>query len=366
MKFSKHEKEIIRKIADGTVYDIPSYLKTFNHTTLKKLDKEAIEERLRIEEDGKLYEKIKDDVPRFVNRTTNIMGTDVSLPMPALHTKEDAEYVPAIIDYTGAECPVVTQNDVTFVYKYFEGINCTNSFGDIKRFLAIWQYLKSENLVLEVDKKVTADDYEIFFEYKPFQETVYAHKLKEREETIKINGEKYVKVENELTKNFACDDPNRTKPFRNYCDYLFEYNKNQEILCKQFLDKQIIGNADLDLFIRRQFHTYEQRSLFHSLLPAYLAMILTLAITIYQEWDNNQDMEKIYNHLSTIEQQLEDTDNNLLSGSELEMIEQQLNAILEKDFGNESINDKLQELLETIKNIEVPDNYSITIETDKD
>ena len=48
MKFSKHEKEIIRKIADGTVYDIPSYLKTFNLTTLKKLDKEAIEERLRI------------------------------------------------------------------------------------------------------------------------------------------------------------------------------------------------------------------------------------------------------------------------------------------------------------------------------
>ena len=31
------------------------------------------------------------------------------------------------------------------------------------------------------------------------------------------------------------------------------------------------------------------------------------------------------------------------------MIEQQLNAILEKDFGNESINDKLQELLEAIK-----------------
>lgn len=169
--------------------------------------------------------------------------------------------------------------------------------------------------------------------------------MKEREETIKINGEKYVKVENELTEKFACDDPNRTKPFRNYCDYLFEYNKNQEILCKQFLDKQIIGNADLDLFIRRQFHTYEQRSLFHSLLPAYLAMILTLAITIYQEWDNNQDMEKIYNHLSTIEQQL--------------------NELLEKDFGNESINDKLQELLEAIKDIEIPDNYSVTIETDK-
>lgn len=76
-------------------------------------------------------------------------------------------------------------------------------------------------------------------------------------------------------------------------------------------------------------------------------------------------MEKIYNHLSTIEQQLEDTDNNLLSGPELERIEQQLNELLEKDFGNESINDKLQELLEAIKNIEIPDNYSVTIETDK-
>lgn len=76
-------------------------------------------------------------------------------------------------------------------------------------------------------------------------------------------------------------------------------------------------------------------------------------------------MEKIYNHLSTIEQQLEDADNNLLSGPELERIEQQLNELLEKDFGNESINDKLQELLEAIKDIEIPDNYSVTIETDK-
>lgn len=365
MKFSPHEKEIIRKIADGTVYDIPSYLKAFNLTTLKKLDKEAIENRLRIEEDGKLYEKIKDDAPRFVNGTANIMGRDVSVPVPVLHTKEDAEYVLARIDYSGAEYSVTAKNDTTFVYKYFEGINCTNSFGDIKRFLTIWQYFKSENLVLEVDKKVTAADYEIFFEYKPFQETVYAHKLKEREETVKINSEKHVKVENELTQRLAYTDPDGIKPFRNYCEYLFEYNKSNKVLCEQFLDKQIIGNADLDLFIRRKFHTYEQRSLFHSLLPAYLAMVLTLVITIYQEWDNNQDMEKIYNHLSTIEQQLEDTDNNLLSGPELERIEQQLNELLEKDFGNESINDKLQELLEAIKNIEIPDNYSVTIETDK-
>lgn len=365
MKFNRHEKEIIRKIADGIVYDIPSYLKAFNLTTLKKLDKKAIEKRLCIEEDGKLYEKIKDDAPRFVNGTINMMGKDVSTVMPALHTKDDAEYVAATIDYTGEECSIVAQNDATFVYKYFEGINCINSFSDIKRFLTIWQYLKAENLVLEVDKRVTAADYEIFFEYKPFQETVYAHKLKEREEAAKINSEKYVKVEKELTKQLAYDDPNRIKPFRNYCDYLFEYDKNKEILCKQFLDKQIIGNADLDLFIRRKFHTYEQHSLFHSLLPAYLALVLTLAITIYQEWDNNQDMAKIYSHLSIIEQQLQDTDNNLLSGPELEMLEQQLNAILEKDFGNDSINDKLQELLEVIKNIEIPDNYSITIETDK-
>ena len=90
-------------------------------------------------------------------------------------------------------------------------------------------------------------------------------------------------------------------------------------------------------------------------------MVCLLCYIIY----NNQDMEKIYNHLSTIEQQLEDTDNNLLSGPELERIEQQLNELLEKDFGNESINDKLQELLEAIKNIEIPDNYSVTIETDK-
>ena len=97
------------------------------------------------------------------------------------------------------------------------------------------------------------------------------------------------------------------------------------------------------------------------ILRWYLLLLLRYikSGTIIKIW------KKIYNHLSTIEQQLEDTDNNLLSGPELERIEQQLNELLEKDFGNESINDKLQELLEAIKNIEIPDNYSVTIETDK-
>lgn len=107
-----------------------------------------------------------------------------------------------------------------------------NLFSDIKRFLTIWQYLKSENLVLEVDKKVTAADYEIIFEYKPFQETIYARKLKEREESARINSEKYVKVENELAKHFAYTDTDRIKPFRNCCEYLFEYNKSNEVLCE--------------------------------------------------------------------------------------------------------------------------------------
>lgn len=59
MKFTTHEKEIIREIAEGKVYNIVSYLETFGLTTKIKLDESDIEMRMRQEEQGATYKKVK-------------------------------------------------------------------------------------------------------------------------------------------------------------------------------------------------------------------------------------------------------------------------------------------------------------------
>ena len=58
MKFTKHEKEIIKKIASGEINDIVTYLNAFNLTSLRKLDEKEIEEKMRKQENGATYKTL--------------------------------------------------------------------------------------------------------------------------------------------------------------------------------------------------------------------------------------------------------------------------------------------------------------------
>lgn len=353
MKFTTHEKEIIRKIAEGKVYNIASYLETFGLTTKRKLDESDIEARMRQEEQGTTYKKVKDGVDRFVNvTTTNALGLSTTFPTPRPLTDEDLEDVEAVIDYTGSKITVDNAEGTEYVYNLREGITCTNSFSDIKRFLTIWQFLKSENLVLEVDSKISKEDYEVFFEYKAISETKWAEKNKPAISLPK----KYEKVLEELQNQpfLAGSDSARFKNFRNYIEYICVYNKENEIICSQFIGKQIIANADLDLFVKRKFRTKEQRSLLLSLVPAYLALVLTLGVTVWQECNNTTDkqLEQIQNHLVQMEQTLKEKE---FEETVLDDIESKLGEIelviteLSAEENEEKIIEKLEALLQEIR-----------------
>ena len=352
MKFTTHEKEIIRKIAEGKVYNIASYLEVFGLTTKRKLDESDIETRMRQEEQGTTYKKVKDGVNRLVNVPTEVMGIRTTIPTTRLINDEDLEDVEAVIDYTGSEITVDNAEGTAYVYNLRAGITCTNSFSDIKRFLTIWQFLKSENLVLEVDSKITREDYEVFFEHKAISETKWAKKNK----PLISFPKKYEKVLEELQNQpfLARSESARFKNFRNYIDYICVYNKENEIICSQFIGKQIIANADLDLFIKRKFRTKEQRSLFLSLVPAYLALVLTLGITVWQECNNTTDkqLEQIQSHLVQMEQTLKEKE---FDETALDEIESKLGEIelvlteLSTERDEKKIIEKLEVLLQEIR-----------------
>ena len=120
------------------------------------------------------------------------------------------------------------------------------------------------------------------------------------------------------------------KDFRNYIDYYFEYNKANELICSQFICKQIYGNPELDAFIKNKFKTREQINFKWSLIPAYLALALTLGIAIWQKNDNS-DIIKIQQQLDSIQQAI---DNN---NPDWGKIEQQLDDISKSDIYDGSV-----------------------------
>jgi len=348
MKFSPHQKEIIRKIASGEVCDITSYIKAFNLSTLKKYDTEEIQKRLKESENGKTYKTRKGDSAFWgdTSRSSNgkpIIGTTIP-------SEEDFEQKEAELNYFLAT-ENVEYNDETFYYDYCQGVNITSDFSAIKDFITVWQILKADGLVFETDKEITQKDFEPFFDCQPIKETDY-YKAKEkiRSEQIQIR-KNLVPVEPKIT--IPHEEAGRVKDFRDYVDFLFEYNTSKEQICKQFIGKQIFGNGELDIFIKRGFHTRERVEFILALIPAYLSLILTLGITIWQECTkDNTDIKNIQTQLSEIQQQLENYDT--LSPSDLDSIEQHLESLLQEDNKQtEEFNQKIDALIAAIQELQL-------------
>ena len=332
MKFTKHQKDIIRHIASEDITDIVSYVKFFNLSTLRKLDKDEIENRFKKETDGKTYKKLKDDFSIFTMKN----DIDSSLTTTAeltYHnpTEEDYEYVPFKIVYPETEYHKKLTNSSYIPYDYFKGINVVNSFSDIKDFLVIWQYLKNEGLLLEVEKKITKEDYELFFEYIPYKETSF----KKSEDTFKAIGERSIKL---------WDQPGNVIDYRNYADYLFEYNTTHELICSQFLGKQIYGTSELDVFIKSKFKTKNDKQFMLALIPAYIGIIISLFTPFFPA--DNSDVEKIQQQLTEIQENLEE--NASLSSAELQNISNQLEEISDSQNYDSKLDELVNEILQNM------------------
>ncbi len=64
MKLSRHQKEIIKKIIAGEVYDIQSYLHVFSKCHTEKYDITALRKAYESAEEGKTYKVLKEgDTP---------------------------------------------------------------------------------------------------------------------------------------------------------------------------------------------------------------------------------------------------------------------------------------------------------------
>ena len=301
MKLSKHQKETIRKIFSGEIYDITSYLKYFGLGTEIKFDKDSIEDSFE-----------KDNLPKkyychnSVQRKPSNMLTEADyyqkLQNGELNPNHYKESTLRLSYNTGIKQE--TWEGQTFTLNFYEGVYVANSFTNILEFLTIWQFLKSEMLVLEVPQDFSPNVLGLFYT----KTTLY------RDDSMPIE----TRIRNIDYKDFTYDD-------QYYLNSNYTLSHEHCLMCKEYLDKRICPSSKLGLFIKRRFKTYEEGTQNKALFVAWLAIFVSIALTFlpYLHKEDNPNLDSITQDIHDIKYFFDSSDSN-------ENITQKLDSIIEK------------------------------------
>lgn len=357
MKFTKHQKEIITRINSGEIYDIYSYLKSFNMLKNFTIDKSTIEAKFNTEQNDKKYKVLKQGVsPTSIHMDPNTFKIQTSF-----NKLEDGDFeyksAELVFDKIKAE---VTYKEKKYVFDPCNniGINIAISFNHIKEFIAIWSFLYKELYVLEVPKAIRKEEIGVFFAIHNKEIEEEATK-KAQEEAIKKSGlvklidnpkytpAKFSEENRKLVENFMWNFSGPKVDAYKYTDEILKFNEDNFIICDYYLDKKILSTPELELFIKKHFKTSEQVNFYWALVPAYLAIIVSVLTPFLQKPDNTEVI-KIQGQLTEMQQEI----------SQLEITNAQLQSIIDKldNINIEKYDDsELKEILsEIIKAIERP------------
>ena len=320
MKFSKHQKKILFKILSGEVYDILSYVKHFNLVEFKKIERKTIDERFAQDNIPKTYFHANELELKRANVLTDaeynkLDSNECEYTEHNLHLKYD----------TGNKH--IHWHDKDFIIDLYKGIYVVRCYDRILDFLIVWQYLKSNMLVLEVPQRCTAETIQLFI----VENTNALNHIHDTESKI-----------NEIDfSDFSISD----KYYLNGVEYQLsdEYIKFQE-----FFDKRIYAAPNLSIFISDGFKTKEEKIQNSALWAAWIAIFVSIALTfipwLYEKDTSNnqsQTVESIASDINDIKHSLETV---IIEESENDS--QMMNTINNISEKIDTVNEKLDTVLD--------------------
>lgn len=311
MKLSKHQKKIVDAIINGTVYDIPSYLKEFKKWHLCKYDLTQPLAKFKSEEGGNLYKVIIDEDKAYIKGTAPMnmgIGTinvDTKFPRKPEDIPDDAwEYreaelirnvKPVEVEYRGG----------TFCFDFMEkGVNVADSFDDIIEFMSLWAYLRQESLILEVPRDVTTDDLGVLFELKPKEPKKETPFIIHRNENPGSSIKPIERIILDLSE-FYPHPP--IFLLSSYMDESWEINNERLKNCEEYIGKKILPTGRLRVFAK-QFYTTAGEWQYRIPLLVSLVALLVSVIPIVQSLLPSKEpnyLEEINQQIATIESQLD-------------------------------------------------------------
>lgn len=300
MKLSKHQKETIRKIFSGEIYDITSYLRYFDLGTEVKFDKDSIEASFN-----------KDTLPKkyYCHNSVNRKSSNILTEADYLQKLQNGELNPSHyresilkLSYnTGIKQEIWEGQNYTL--NFYEGVYIANSFDDILDFLTIWQFLKSEMLILEVPQNFSPKVLGLF----------YTKTALSKDDSMLIEN----RIKKINYKDFTYDD-------QYYLNSNYTLSHDHCFMCKEYLDKRICPSNRLGLFIKKRFKTYEEETQNRALFVAWLAIFVSIALTFLPYLHKAENP-----NLDVITQDIQDIDNSIDSSILSEEITKKLDSIVE-------------------------------------
>lgn len=338
MKLNRHQKEIISKILSKDIYDITSYLNCFNLCHIEKYDMEKLEKEFLESEKGKQYKVMKDGHSRWITTTRNITagGLPISLPniLPRTDITDDEwEYKEAkFVPHTK---PIEYEfEDQKFKFDFDAGIKIVNDFNNLVDFFTLWNYLKQESLIFEVDKQISADDIGLFFE---------STTLPKKEKDSIIIEKDYAELPKdskatEILKKFTTDilDKVPTHTAIEFTDRTWTINEENLTMSKEFIGKKFIPSSSLHIYSKRGYKTKEEIAQRNNLAVAWIAVIISIISILASSL-----LDKTPKQLDNITEQLEE-------------IKSITNQIENEDF--QKIKTSIENIEEIVDKLDADDN----------
>lgn len=306
MKFSKHQKEILKQISLGNVYDLYSYVKHFGLGELIKYDSDKIH---------KAFEK--DTVPKRLYYAKDLKKNLSNILTPSqfntkvenheLNAEEYIENTVALKFDAGIQC--VEYEGFLYSFDFYEGVFVAKSCADIREFLVLWQYLKSEMLILDISQKCTKETLGLFFE-------------KTENKVDQLSPEKQIAHIN--LDDFTYSD-------RHYLgNETYKISDERCVMYKEYLNKKMCASTALDLFIKKGFRTTEERTQNSALVAAWLAIFVSILLTFGPLVRQSQDDAVLIQKIDGITQEIVDFRNVFENYLETNEVSSNTQVLLDK------------------------------------
>lgn len=269
MKLSKYQKEIIAHIQNNEITDIYSFVKYYNLGIDVGHNKSAIQNDFRKRYSENKYKCKKD---KFGNDECIIEEID-----------EHYVWAKPILDYFGSEGQVIESNNITHGFSLYESTYICENINAIISFIALWQYLKSEGLIIELPKSCSKKDMGLFLRKEPIE-----HDSKESllEGDLRLS---------DMSINVV-----------NFLDWKYVIDKNSFEVCLPYLNMKLYPAPELSQYIVKKHKTLEeireQRNIQIALAGVLIAFITSVASIIISCQDKGyyNELHEINNSLQEI------------------------------------------------------------------
>lgn len=296
MRFNKHQRDIIKAIDNKEVYDIESFVKKFNLYEHFVVDKEKIKKAFDESESGKEY-------PVYVEK--NFFD----------QKNKRRINVPAKLEYTECKKKVAFDN---CCYKYDlwdeNGFNIIKDYDEIVGFISLWEYLKTELDVFEIEKEISKSEIELFF--RKHKKTTNMLKNISDYKPI-IEEEPLQMINDKLQRKVGDVDYDVVK--RNAYDYIeedVEINSEQLKIFSAYLHKKILPTPSLTKYVSNRYRTEDEKATRLSLIIAIASIIISVCSSLFSVYatlnvdPSNDNLKKIQGKLNRIENSIQDDMDN--------------------------------------------------------